>query len=118
MTDRPPVPPRAHGRDSESLRPLDIIGNVAPYAEGSALIKLGNTHVLCTASVEERVPGWLRGKGGGWITAEYSMLPRATKERTQREAVQGKQGGRTVEIQRLIARSLRSVVNLHALGER
>ncbi|CAN5899388.1 ribonuclease PH [soil metagenome] len=118
MTDRPPAPPRANGRDSESLRPLDIIANVAPYAEGSALIKLGNTHVLCTATVEERVPGWLRNKGGGWITAEYSMLPRATKERTQREAVQGKQGGRTIEIQRLIARSLRSVVNLHALGER
>jgi len=118
MTDHPPAPARANGRDAESLRPLDIIGNVAPYAEGSALIKLGNTHVLCTATVEERVPGWLRGKGGGWITAEYSMLPRATKERTQREAVQGKQGGRTVEIQRLIARSLRSVVNLQALGER
>jgi ribonuclease PH len=118
MTDRPIAPARLNGRDPESLRTLDIIANVAPYAEGSALIKLGNTHVLCTATVEERVPGWLRGKGGGWVTAEYSMLPRATKERTQREAVQGKQGGRTVEIQRLIARSLRAVVDLKALGER
>jgi ribonuclease PH len=116
--DRPPAPQRNNGRDQESLRPLEIIGNVAPYAEGSALIKLGNTHVLCTASVDERVPGWLRGKGGGWVTAEYSMLPRATKERTQREAVVGRQGGRTVEIQRLIGRSLRSVVDLKALGER
>jgi ribonuclease PH len=91
---------------------------VAPNAEGSALIKMGNTHVLCTATVEEKVPGWMKGKGGGWVTAEYAMLPRATRQRTQREAVQGKQGGRTVEIQRLIGRSLRSVVNLQALGER
>ena len=79
---------------------------------------MGNTHVLCTATVEEKVPGWMKGKGNGWVTAEYAMLPRATKQRTQREAVQGKQGGRTVEIQRLIGRSLRSVVNLKALGER
>lgn len=100
------------------MRPLEISPNVAPYAEGSALIKLGLTHVLCTATVEERVPGWMRNKGRGWVTAEYSMLPRATKERTQREAVQGKQGGRTVEIQRLIGRSLRSVVDLDMLGER
>jgi ribonuclease PH len=111
-------PARTNGRDAESLRPLDIIAGVAPYAEGSALIKLGNTHVLCTATVEERVPGWLRGKGRGWVTAEYSMLPRATKDRTRREAVEGKQGGRTVEIQRLIGRALRSVVDLQALGER
>jgi ribonuclease PH len=97
---------------------LDIIASVAPHAEGSALIKMGNTHVLCTATVEERVPGWMKGKGNGWVTAEYAMLPRATKQRTQREAVQGKQGGRTVEIQRLIGRSLRSVINLKALGER
>ncbi|MEZ4498911.1 MAG: ribonuclease PH [Thermomicrobiales bacterium] len=113
------VPPtRAGGRDAETLRPLEIIASVAPYAEGSALIKLGNTHVLCTATVEERVPGWLRGKGKGWITAEYAMLPRATRERTRRESVEGKQGGRTVEIQRLIGRALRSVVDLPALGER
>jgi ribonuclease PH len=109
---------RLGGRGAEELRSLDIIASVAPHAEGSALIKMGNTHVLCTATVEEKVPGWLKGKGNGWITAEYAMLPRATKQRTQREAVQGKQGGRTVEIQRLIGRSLRSVVNLKALGER
>ncbi|CAN5749249.1 ribonuclease PH [soil metagenome] len=112
------APVRPNGRKADDLRHLEIIPNVAPYAEGSALIKLGNTHVLCTATVEERVPGWMRGRGKGWVTAEYSMLPRATKERTQREAVQGKQGGRTVEIQRLIARSLRSVIDLPALGER
>jgi ribonuclease PH len=109
---------RLGGRGAEELRSLDIIASVAPHAEGSALIKMGNTHVLCTATVEEKVPGWMKGKGNGWITAEYAMLPRATKQRTQREAVQGKQGGRTVEIQRLIGRSLRSVVNLKALGER
>jgi ribonuclease PH len=109
---------RSGGRGPEELRPVDIVANVAPNAEGSALIKMGNTHVLCTATVEEKVPGWMKGKGAGWVTAEYAMLPRATKQRTQREAVQGRQGGRTVEIQRLIGRSLRSVVNLHALGER
>src|SRR3954454_2721094 len=100
------------------MRPIEIIPGVAPYAEGSALIKIGRTHVLCAATVEERVPRWLANKGRGWVTAEYAMLPRATKERTQREAVGGKQGGRTVEIQRLIGRSLRSVVDLEALGER
>jgi ribonuclease PH len=89
-----------------------------PYAEGSALIKAGNTHVLCSASVDERVPRWMMNKGRGWVTAEYSMLPRATKERTNREAVSGKQGGRTVEIQRLIGRAIRAVVELEALGER
>ncbi len=109
---------RLGGRGAEELRPVDIIASVAPHAEGSALIKMGNTHVLCTATVEEKVPGWMRGRGSGWVTAEYSMLPRATKQRTQREAVQGKQGGRTVEIQRLIGRSLRSVINLKTLGER
>src|SRR5262249_19594947 len=83
-----------------------------------ALIKLGRTHVLCTATVEDRVPRWMANKGNGWITAEYSMLPRATRERTQREATLGKQGGRTVEIQRLIGRSLRAVVDLRALGEK
>ncbi len=112
------TPSRLGGRGAEELRPVDIIAGVAPHAEGSALIKVGNTHVLCTATVEEKVPGWMKGRGSGWVTAEYSMLPRATKQRTQREAVQGKQGGRTVEIQRLIGRSLRSVINLKALGER
>ncbi len=91
---------RLGGRGAEELRPVDIVASVAPHAEGSALIKMGNTHVLCTATVEEKVPGWMKGRGSGWVTAEYSMLPRATRQRTQREAVQGKQGGRTVEIQR------------------
>lgn len=112
------TPSRSGGRGAEELRSVEIIASVAPHAEGSALIKMGNTHVLCTATVEEKVPGWMKGRGSGWITAEYAMLPRATKQRTQREAVQGKQGGRTVEIQRLIGRSLRSVVDLKALGER
>jgi ribonuclease PH len=109
---------RLGGRSPEELRNVDIIAGVAPNAEGSALIKMGNTHVLCTATVEEKVPGWMKGRGNGWVTAEYAMLPRATKQRTQREAVQGKQGGRTVEIQRLIGRSLRSIIDLKALGER
>jgi ribonuclease PH len=109
---------RLGGRSPEELRNVDIIAGVAPNAEGSALIKMGNTHVICTATVDEKVPGWMKGRGSGWVTAEYAMLPRATKQRTQREAVQGKQGGRTVEIQRLIGRSLRSVVNLKAIGER
>jgi ribonuclease PH len=89
-----------------------------PFAEGSASIRLGDTHVLCAATVDERVPSWMRGQGKGWVTAEYSMLPRSTKERTPREAVSGKQGGRTVEIQRLIGRSLRAGVDLKLLGER
>lgn len=109
---------RAGGREAEQLRALEIVPDAVPYAEGSALIKLGNTHVLCAATVEERVPRWLVGKGKGWITAEYSMLPRATRERTQREAAAGKQTGRTIEIQRLIGRSLRAVVDLGLLGER
>lgn len=109
---------RAGGREAEQLRPLEIVPNPMPYAEGSALIKLGNTHVLCAASVDDRVPRWMANKGRGWVTAEYSMLPRATRERTNREAVSGKQGGRTVEIQRLIGRSLRAVIDLEALGER
>lgn len=109
---------RSDGRLSDSLRPLSIVTGVAPAAEGSAQISLGNTLVLCTASVEDRVPRWLAGKGRGWITAEYSMLPRSTKERTPREAVTGKQSGRTIEIQRLIGRSLRAVVDLKQLGER
>jgi ribonuclease PH len=115
-----PIPPvsRAFDRGAEQMRPIEIIPGAAPYAEGSALIKAGRTHVLCTATVEERVPRWLANKGRGWVTAEYSMLPRATKERTQREAIGGKQGGRTVEIQRLIGRALRAVVDLEAIGER
>jgi ribonuclease PH len=112
------MPLRADGRAPEDLRPLEIVPGAAPYAEGSALIALGRTRVLCAASVEDRLPRWLMGKGRGWVTAEYSMLPRATKERTPREAVTGKQGGRTLEIQRLIGRSLRAVVDLEALGER
>ena len=109
---------RAFDRGPEALRPLEIIPHAAPFAEGSALIRLGRTHVLCAASVEDRLPRWLMGKGRGWVTAEYAMLPRATRERTQREATAGRQGGRTVEIQRLIGRSLRAVVDLEALGER
>ncbi|MFN8594383.1 MAG: ribonuclease PH [Thermomicrobiales bacterium] len=109
---------RANGRAQDELRPLQIIPGTMPFAEGSASIRIGDTHVLCTASIDERVPGWLRGQGRGWVTAEYAMLPRATKERTPREAVSGKQGGRTVEIQRLIGRSLRAGIDLKILGER
>src|SRR6478735_9606929 len=109
---------RPSGRAPDELRVLQIIPNTMPFAEGSASIRLGDTHVLCSASVDERVPGWLRGQGRGWVTAEYGMLPRATKERTNREAASGKQGGRTVEIQRLIGRSLRACVDRRALGER
>lgn len=109
---------RASNRLPHQLRPLHIERNINRFSEGSALISLGYTKVLCTASIEERVPPFLRGKGQGWVTAEYSMLPRATHERTPREAARGKQQGRTLEIQRLIARSLRSVVDLEALGER
>lgn len=109
---------RESGRANDELRILQIIPNTMPFAEGSASIRLGDTHVLCAATVDERVPSWMRGQGKGWVTAEYSMLPRSTKERTPREAVSGKQGGRTVEIQRLIGRSLRAGVDLKALGER
>ena len=100
------------------MRPVSIETAVARYAEGSALISLGNTRVLCAASVEDRVPPFLKGSGSGWITAEYGMLPRATHTRSAREAALGKQGGRTLEIQRLIGRSLRSVAELRGLGER
>ena len=109
---------RADGRAPDELRTLQIIPNTMPFAEGSASIRLGDTHVLCSATVDERVPSWMRGQGKGWVTAEYSMLPRSTKERTPREAVGGRQGGRTVEIQRLIGRSLRAGVDMKALGER
>jgi ribonuclease PH len=106
------------GRGAAELRPLRIIPNVAKFAAGSARIELGDTHVLCTASLSDGVPPWLRGSGRGWLTAEYSMLPAATPTRTPREAVRGRQGGRTMEIQRLIGRSLRSIVDLGIIGER
>jgi len=109
---------RPEGRQPDALRPLSFEMGWAPYAEGSCLISFGNTKVLCTASVEENVPPWLRGKGKGWVTGEYSMLPRATHQRTRREVQSGKPSGRTQEIQRLIGRSLRAAVDLKALGER
>jgi ribonuclease PH len=110
--------PRPDGRANDELRPLTLTSKYAKYPEGSCLIELGDTVVLATASVAEEVPGFLRGRQRGWVTAEYGMLPRATKERTPREAARGRQGGRTHEIQRLIGRSLRSVVDLEPLGER
>ena len=109
---------RPDGRQPDDLRPVSIEPGFMPYAEGSVLIRVGNTHVAVSASVEERVPGWMRGKGKGWVTAEYSMLPRATHDRTQREVTRGKASGRTQEIQRLIGRSLRAVTDLTLLGER
>jgi ribonuclease PH len=110
--------PRLDGRTERDLRPVEIQTGVNIYAEGSALIKIGNTHVICTASVEDRVPPFLRDTNQGWITSEYGMLPRATDQRTQREATRGKASGRTQEIQRLIGRSLRAVSDLTALGSR
>jgi ribonuclease PH len=114
------MPPfsRPSGRAADALRAVRIERNYTRHAEGSVLIVFGDTRVLCTASVEEKIPPFLRGKGEGWITAEYGMLPRATKERTQREATRGSQGGRTMEIQRLIGRALRACVDRTALGER
>ena len=109
---------RPSGRAPDQLRDITLETGVSRYAEGSCLAKFGQTHVLCTASVEQGVPGWLKGQGRGWVTAEYGMLPRATHTRGRREAAQGKQSGRTQEIQRLIGRSLRSVVDLKALGDR
>ncbi len=108
--------PRPDGRAPDDLRPVEIARHFIPHAEGSVLITLGQTRVVCTATVEERVPPWLRGGGSGWITAEYGMLPRSTHERTPRDP--GRQGGRVQEIQRLIGRSLRSAVDLDRLGER
>lgn len=109
---------RIGGRTNEELRPMKITPHYIKHAEGSVLIEVGDTKVICTATVEERVPPFMKGQGKGWVTAEYSMLPRATQVRNQREAAKGKLGGRTMEIQRLIGRALRSVVNLEALGER
>ena len=109
---------RHDGRNIKELRPVTIETDYLVHPEGSVLITVGKTKVICTATIEERVPHFLRGQGKGWITAEYSMLPRATGSRTQREASKGKIGGRTMEIQRLIGRALRAVVNLEALGER
>jgi ribonuclease PH len=109
---------RPSGRAADQLRPLTITRNYTCHAEGSVLVEFGNTKVLCTASVDEKVPGFLKGKGQGWVTAEYGMLPRSTHTRSDREAARGKQSGRTQEIQRLIGRSLRSVMDLKALGER
>ena len=109
---------RSANREPDELRPIHFTRGYTRHAEGSVLVEFGDTRVLCTASVEERVPPFLKGQGRGWITAEYGMLPRATHERSPREAARGKQGGRTLEIQRLIGRSLRAAVDLTALGER
>ncbi|OYY49822.1 MAG: ribonuclease PH [Methylophilaceae bacterium 17-44-8] len=109
---------RPSQRANNALRPVEIIRHYTKHAEGSVLIKFGDTHVICTASVEEKVPGFLKGKNQGWVTAEYGMLPRSTGSRMDREAAKGKQSGRTQEIQRLIGRSLRAVIDLEKLGER
>lgn len=109
---------RNDGRKNDEIRKVEIFPNYLEHAEGSCLISFGKTKVLCAATVEEKVPAFLRGTGQGWVTAEYSLLPRSTETRTEREAVKGKQSGRTHEIQRLIGRSLRAVVDLSALGER
>ncbi|MBY7732741.1 ribonuclease PH [Vibrio gigantis] len=108
---------RPNDRAVDQIRPIKITRNYTAYAEGSVLVEFGNTKVLCNATVEENVPRWLKGQGKGWVTAEYGMLPRATHTRNRREAASGKQGGRTMEIQRLIARSLRAVVDLKVMGE-
>jgi ribonuclease PH len=109
---------RPDGRATTQLRPVKIVADYLKFAEGSVLIRVGDTRVICAVTIDDRVPGWLRGKGSGWVTAEYSMLPRAGTERSQREAHTGRIGGRTHEIQRLIGRSLRGVVDLTKLGER
>ena len=113
-----PISPRGDGRQPENLRPVSFQRGFTRYAEGSVLVSFGDTRVLCTATVEEGVPPFMRGQGRGWVTAEYAMLPRATHSRSAREATRGKIGGRTHEIQRLIGRSLRAVINLEQLGER
>ncbi|HXF46902.1 MAG TPA: ribonuclease PH [Burkholderiaceae bacterium] len=112
------TPMRAANRRADELRPVRLTRAYTRHPEGSVLVEFGDTRVLCTASVEEKVPQFLKGRGQGWVTAEYGMLPRATGTRTEREAARGKQGGRTLEIQRLIGRSLRAVIDLAALGER
>lgn len=112
------APRRLDGRTDDEMRPVSFEINPLAFADGSALITVGRTKVLCAATFEERVPPWMRNRGSGWVTAEYAMLPRATQERTQRESTKGKVGGRTHEIQRLIGRALRAVVNLEYLGER
>lgn len=109
---------RPSGRHPEELRPISLEVGISPYAEGSCLVRFGNTHVLCTASVDESIPPFLRGKGKGWVTAEYGMLPRSTHSRNRRESANGKQTGRTHEIQRLIGRSLRAITELDTMGER
>ena len=109
---------RPSSRANDQMRTVSLEAGVAKHAEGSCLVKFGSTHVLCTASLEDTAPGFLRGTGKGWVTAEYGMLPRSTHERMRREAAQGKQSGRTLEIQRLIGRSLRAVTDMTALGER
>ena len=109
---------RPSGRKTDQMRKVSFERGFSKHAEGSCLVKFGDTHVLCTASVEEKPPAWLRNSGKGWVTAEYGMLPRSTGDRMRREAATGKQGGRTQEIQRLIGRSLRAVVSLESLGER
>ena len=109
---------RKNGREYNQIRPVSLERGYAKNAEGSCLVRCGDTHVICTASLEERLPPWLRGSNKGWVSAEYGMLPRSTGERMSREAARGKQSGRTQEIQRLIGRSLRAAVNLKALGER
>ena len=109
---------RPSNRQPDEMRPVTIRRHYTMHAEGSVLIEFGNTKVLCNASIEDRVPGFLRGKGRGWVTAEYGMLPRSTTQRMGREAARGKQGGRTMEIQRLIGRSLRAVIDMEKLGER
>lgn len=109
---------RSYDRALDDLRPVEIVPDEAPFAEGSAMIRIGETHVLCTATVETKVPDWMKGRNRGWVTAEYAMLPRSSPQRIRRESRSGKQDGRTVEIQRLIGRAMRAVTDLDALGER
>src|SRR5690606_33359605 len=109
---------RPSRRQPDEMRPVSFERGISKHAEGSCLVRFGETHVLCTASLEEKVPGWMRNSGRGWVTAEYGMLPRSTGERMRRESATGRQGGRTLWVQRLSGRSLRAVVDLEALGER
>lgn len=109
---------RPSGRAANQLRTIELIPDYTKHAEGSCLAKFGDTHVLCTATIEEKIPGWMKGLGKGWVTAEYGMLPRSTHSRMDREAAKGRQSGRTQEIQRLVGRALRAVVDLQGLGER